>query len=1030
MDAMEQMQESGAVGTTSAAATSSAAGTTGTAAVNSMSEILASNSSASPTEAAGGVAAAATCDAGEGGPVALLPKARDVAKEEWQLLSVGVTGRDIENAARDAHLLASCARELRLCSDPVLVATVVGNPDNLKQFKKRLKKDVKEAISKAVSRMKQRKITKLMVYFAGHGQARSMEQTVIAELKLVLEEAVMLEVEKQQLQNSCIVSILDTCREEETGDLDDSEERIDGSVEEPQGISEENVTPHKTNNYVYVTFCRYGETLPDSSLVCAAMLHMMQAQARCTISEFFDRLEILLQHLTIGRIEMDKTELQATHAIKPMFPAECLQVELPERWHVNVLEDEHFSALQNSFCLWGRLDLLVDKEVKAVLDKDTGLNGALQGTIEQLRRIGKTFHESQHLFRANRRQELEVARCNSLEDAAKEIETIASLPSMSSSSTESGVGLNCIPEGVWTAVVEARRKCYKKTDNPDLFGVDHADAVLCALGTFFTEIELPDGSKPHISVDIRERAIDENWATYSFVVRNINASAVPPDQLRQLQTSLTQNEEYSGQFSRDFEFFLGRGSIWVIFRAVKLDAEDLKMIRSKLESWIKALQRSRAAWRFARLQQVPRAAVPAGLLKMAHQLRGLVRGRCVVLSADNVRELVAERLNQEKPKAGQLNPAHLHVFEGQRSARGWLRNGELRFIRSEDWRSLVHHLSSNLRGCLEQKAKEMTERKSWEHSPEFQAGVFLLQRLVSEGVAVDEVAKAKSPRRFLIGVLELDGRAGGSHQKAWQSADFLEQKVHIPGQISQNAQRKYVLIVCDGVIGCGKSAFMDRIRGVNVFHQPVAQNSENSWWRLLANFHDATSLQARREQVGQAGWHLERAIWAHHRAIATQRVAHAITKGSCASALHVFCKTMQEKGLLERRQFHTFLDDFCEMEKNICHQTTLTVYFRLPVDEAMRRISKRAKEEDRFFERDITPEYLSSLLAKYEELHKDREDVISVDSSQPNDEMRRDVVHQLERRYEEWLKLLRNKGFPASETLDLIIHWFRQAKCT
>ncbi|CAJ1341782.1 unnamed protein product [Effrenium voratum] len=325
--------------------------------------------------------------------------------------------------------------------------------------------------------MKQGKITKLMVYFAGHGQARSMEQTVIAELKLVLEEAVMLEVEKQQLQNSCIVIILDTCRELENEDSDVSEERVDGSVEEPQGISEEYVTPHKTNNYVYVTFCRCGETLPDSSLVCAAMLHMMQAQARCTISEFFDRLEILLKHLTIGRLEMDKTELQATHAIKPMFPAECLQMELPERWHVNALEEEHFYALQNSFCLWGRLDLLVDNEVKAVLVKDTGLNGALQGKIEQLRRIGKNFHENQHLFRANRRQELEVARCNSLEDAAKEIERIASLPPMSSSSTESGVGLNCIPEGVWTAVLEARRKCYKEKDDPDLIGVDHADAA-------------------------------------------------------------------------------------------------------------------------------------------------------------------------------------------------------------------------------------------------------------------------------------------------------------------------------------------------------------------------------------------------------------------------------------------------------------------------------------------------------------------------------------------------------------------------
>ena len=50
MDAMEQMQESGAVGTTSAAATSSAAGTTGTAAVNSMPEILGRHLSVSFSE--------------------------------------------------------------------------------------------------------------------------------------------------------------------------------------------------------------------------------------------------------------------------------------------------------------------------------------------------------------------------------------------------------------------------------------------------------------------------------------------------------------------------------------------------------------------------------------------------------------------------------------------------------------------------------------------------------------------------------------------------------------------------------------------------------------------------------------------------------------------------------------------------------------------------------------------------------------------------------------------------------------------
>ncbi|CAJ1395070.1 unnamed protein product [Effrenium voratum] len=204
---------------------------------------------------------------------------------------------------------------------------------------------------------------------------------------------------------------------------------------------------------------------------------------------------------------------------------------------------------------------------------------------------------------------------------------------------------------------------------------------------------------------------------------------------------------------KEFEFYLGAGSIWVILRSVKLDAKDLEMISSKLEGWIKALRQLRSAWRFARLQAVPQAAVPAGLLKMVRQLRGLARGRCVVLTADNVRELVAERLS----RAEQLSSARLHVFEGQQCARGWLRQGDLRFVLAEDWQAVVQNLPSNLRDCLEKLATEKIGRKPWEHSPEFQAGAFLLHRLVTTdalaGAAVDEAVKAKSPGQFLSWVL-------------------------------------------------------------------------------------------------------------------------------------------------------------------------------------------------------------------------------------------------------------------------------------
>ena len=60
------------------------------------------------------------------------------------------------------------------------------------------------------------------------------------------------------------------------------------------------------------------------------------------------------------------------------------------------------------------------------------------------------------------------------------------------------------------------------------------------------------------------------------------------------------------------------------------------------------------------------------------------------------------------------------------------------------------------------------ERKAWEHLPEFQAGVFFLQRLVSTRVAVDEVevAKSKSPRHFLNWVLELEQAQAGFGHKA------------------------------------------------------------------------------------------------------------------------------------------------------------------------------------------------------------------------------------------------------------------------
>lgn len=119
-----------------------------------------------------------------------------------------------------------------------------------------------------------------------------------------------------------------------------------------------------------------------------------------------------------------------------------------------------------------------------------------------------------------------------------------------------------------------------------------ASKVLNELGQCFKEIALPDDLQLEAGLDLQERdtPVDHRepdvsaggqlkqskkdiWAIYSFVVRNINASTLPADQIEQLKRLLVLSEG-SGTSMKEFEFYLGAGSIWVILRSVRLDAKD------------------------------------------------------------------------------------------------------------------------------------------------------------------------------------------------------------------------------------------------------------------------------------------------------------------------------------------------------------------------------------------------------------------------------------------------------------------------
>ena len=133
----------------------------------------------------------------------------------------------------------------------------------------------------------------------------------------------------------------------------------------------------------------------------------------------------------------------------------------------------------------------------------------------------------------------------------------------------------------------------------------------------------------------------------------------------------------------------------------------------------------------------------------------------------------------------------------------------------------------------------------------------------------------------------------------------------------------------------------------------------------------------------------------------------------------------------------------------------------MTVEEAMKRIKNRAKEEGRFFEENIPESYLKQLVEKYDELYKNREDrvkierfdnlfdkclgnpcllnfcikappedAIEIDSNQPRDEIVREVADKLQNNRAKYCQVLEHKGFPrenASEVLDLMISCFKNS---
>ncbi|CAJ1328255.1 unnamed protein product [Effrenium voratum] len=722
--------------------------------------------------------------------------------DAWQLVVVGVSDQDdidhgnSPNPCRDAKTLAEFARCMGFCSEPVVFAerSPVDEDAQLN-----LQIGLTEKLTEAAKKMRDNNIKKLMVYYAGHGESVDESRTVSVDLDLVLEEAVVSAVEENELQYVCVIVLLDSCRNK----ADDS------PAYKPRTF------PSESNTYVYVYFCELYYPVRNSSLVPAALMHMIQAHSDCTISDFLLRMSQLLLQVTLGRINMEWAGLSRSKALWPFFPAGRRGL-LVDREEVDVMPQEHYDALLNTFRVYGCLDCIIDhavslpmmlKDTKAMLkDKEKQLSASkptlrhaipsygcldcimdcamslpvmLKGTklknveadpeilredgeiqlpasptlrhmISELRSIAASFFAKRHLFLDDWRRELEVAMCESLEEVKETLEKVTQEPGPSASFSHLP---RRVPDSLRRCVLNARRDFYRRHQREGLMQTDHVIEVLQTLECYFDK--LPLSAKE--SLEIQEVRAEEGRedvipVLYAFVINGISASGIPEQQLRDLE-KIVDYVDGKDVVKYGSRFFLGTSSLWIILQSAKLDDKTFRSVQRQLEAWTKQLRQSRAAWHAARLQVVPRPAVPAGLQKLVHELcaANLATGPVVQLTADKVSQLVQLRRG--------VNPSQLHVFEGFRSASGWLRRGELSFTQAKDWKVLMQDIHPSLSESLQNLAEKTCGRQLWGDSLEFQGAAFLLHRrahLVSAELLglVSNAAVAKSPEEFLKWVIE------------------------------------------------------------------------------------------------------------------------------------------------------------------------------------------------------------------------------------------------------------------------------------
>jgi len=165
----------------------------------------------------------------------------------------------------------------------------------------------------------------------------------------------------------------------------------------------------------------------------------------------------------------------------------------------------------------------------------------------------------------------------------------------------------------------------------------------------------------------------------------------------------------------------------------------------------------------------------------------------------------------------------------------------------------------------------------------------------------------------------------------------------------QNLQDLFIGIA--GVIGAGKSTLATALGehlGLPVYYEPVADNE------YLADFYRDTARYSFQTQI-----YLLNRRFAQHQEIIWRGGGGVQDRTIYEDA--VFAKMLSDIGLMEERDYRTYLQLFKHMSNFMC-RPSLIVYLDVKPERSMERVQMRSRD----VESGITLEYLQALHDEYE----------------------------------------------------------------